>query len=47
MTKIELQKEGEFQRRLDANQCIKCLLPLKKISETVRKCEVCNLTITN
>lgn len=45
MNLLELQEEGMFQKRLDANLCIKCCMPLKKVSESERKCEICKLTI--
>jgi len=47
MKMIELQEEGEFQKKLNENRCIKCYTLLKKIDESKRKCETCNLTIVD
>ena len=36
--------DGSFQRRLDNNQCPKCLITLKDVGG-YRKCDACNLII--
>ena len=45
MNLIELQEEGQIQKRLEANQCPKCDIPLKKIKENQRQCTACKLII--
>ena len=36
--------DGSFQRRLDNNQCPRCLCTLKD-ANGYRKCDICNLII--
>ncbi len=45
MNLIKLQEEGDFQKKLEANQCPKCNIPLKTLNESQRKCDACKLVI--